>query len=116
MTSSLPKSVSTAYPLLASATFIRRFAAPVPLVPDTTFDIFFGTNDEAYVLVTTDYVDFLKQQEELEEISGHNRFTFTQLLKPYDNATTHAVADEMDEAYFVRDGQTYYYAARLVEK
>lgn len=52
----IPDPVLKAFSQLTVATFVRQFASPVPLVPDTTFDIFMAETGYFLTLVTTDYV------------------------------------------------------------
>lgn len=70
------------FPQLEGAHFLRRLASPVPLVPDTTFDIYVDNSNEYYVLVTTDYIDAVSQREELLNISGSNEFKITAIVEP----------------------------------
>lgn len=79
---STPKPVLDAFPVLSDATFVKRLASPVPLVPDTTFDIFVTLSQDFLCLVTTDYPDPEHQSLELKSISGDYEFEFINLLKP----------------------------------
>jgi hypothetical protein len=113
----IPAPVLRAFPKLASATFVRQLASPVPLVPDTTFDIFTTETGRFLALVTTDYADPLAQGQELKRISGQYELIFDHLLKPYDNdqiieVLTH---EKMGDNFFISIENTYFYVAPLTE-
>lgn len=114
----VPAPVAKAFPKLTSTTFVRRLASPVPLAPDTTFDIFIAEMGHFLVLVTTDYVDPLAQSQELKKLSEQHEFEFDHLIKPYDNDRIIEILehDEMDDNFCVSIENTYFYAARLKDK
>lgn len=109
-------SVLKAFPQLTAATFVRRFASPVPLVPDTNFDIYITQDRQFFALVMTDHADPLAQSQELKEISGQYEFEFDYLLKPDNNSQTIEVLNhnEMVGDFSVYIGKTYFYVAHLV--
>ncbi|HMH69977.1 MAG TPA: hypothetical protein VK502_01120 [Candidatus Saccharimonadales bacterium] len=92
-----------AFPILSGATFIRQLASPVPLVPDTTFDIFTTDSRAFLALVTTDYADPQDQSIELKNISGQYAFEFVDLLKPHNknNEVTEILAHDDIEGDFL---------------
>jgi hypothetical protein len=110
-TTNIPHSALKAFPLLHGATFTQRLSAPVPLVPDTVFDIFKDNSGCLFTLVTTDYPDPLDQSEELKEIS--NLFEFMDLVKPYRNSERGVILehDDMDGTFVIAEGNAYYYLA-----
>lgn len=93
MNDKIPHYIKQSFPQLEDAHFLRRFASPVPLIPDTTFDIYANNSKEYFVLVTTDYIDVEGQRDELLEISGSNGFKVLAIVKPYN-----AVGDILDLA------------------
>lgn len=101
---------------------IRQLAPPVPLVPDTTFDIFVADSQSFFALVTTDYADPYDQSRELKDISGQYEFEFAYLVKPVENKNTIKVLphDEMDGTFFIaiphKKYELYYYLAKLDTK
>lgn len=116
----VPESVLEAFPVLSDATFVRRLASPVPLVPDTTFDIYMTSNQDFLALVATDYTDPGYQSHELKSISGQYEFEFKNLVKPYghDDETIKVLEnDDMDVDYFVgvpyKTYELCYYVANL---
>lgn len=116
----IPKIVLEAFPILSEATFARQLASPVPLIPDTTFDIFAKSSQEFLVLVTTDYADPQDQGQELQSISGQYKIEFTNLVKPFDqNKETVEIFehDEMEGDFFVtapyKNYKLYYYVANV---
>lgn len=109
-----------AFPVLSNATFVRRLAPPIPLVPDTTFDIFATSSQDFFALVATDYADPQHQSLELKNISGQYGFEFVNLLKPYsqDNDTIEILEhDDMEDDFLVhgayKNYKLYYYLANL---
>lgn len=119
MMSDIPDSVLEAFPSLQGKASVRQLASPVPLVPDTTFDIFVSDSQDFFALVTTDYADPYDQSNELKSISGSYEFEFDSLQKPFDNEVTIEVLphDEMDGNFFVtapyKKYRLYYYVANL---
>jgi hypothetical protein len=116
----IPKTVLEAFPTLSDATFMRRLASPVPLVPDTTFDIFAVSSRGFMALVATDYADPLSQSQELKSISGEYGFEFANLRKPYgkNNETAEVLdIDIIEDNFFIvlpyRNHKVYYYLANL---
>ena len=111
----IPTSVLKAFPQLSDAVFVRQFASIIPLVPDTTFDIFMTKAGHLLALVKTDYADPLAQSQELWEISGQHKLGFNHLLKLYDTAQTIEISehDKMDSTFLVHAENAYFYAARL---
>lgn len=115
----IPDSVLQAFPLIQDKTSVRQLASPVPLVPDTTFDIFVTDSQDYIALITTDYADPLGQSRELKSISGSYEFEFTNLIMPYDNDRTVEVLehDEMDGNFLVsvpyKNYRLQYYVANL---
>lgn len=107
----MPNSVQEAFPLLSHAKFITRLAAPVPIVPDTTFDLYKNTNEHLFTLVTTDYADPLDQSKELIKISG--QYEFINLVKPHHNNEMIKIRehDNMDGTFLIKHGNIYYYLA-----
>lgn len=122
MNNNLPGIVREAFPAIVEAVFVRQLASPVPLVPDTTFDIYIEGSKDYIALVTTDYADPLDQSQELKKISGQYEFEFSNLIKPYgqDGIVTILEHDEMDGDFFVttphKNYNLYYYLANLVSK
>ncbi len=115
-----PDSVLKAFPSIQGKVSIRRLASPVPLVPDTTFDIFVTDSQEFFALVTTDYADPYDQSHELKSISGSYEFEFDSLQKPFsENSETISILenDDMDSNFFVtapyKKYELYYYVANL---
>lgn len=116
----MPDSVIKAFPSLRYTVFVRRLASPVPLVPDTTFDIFVSDSQDFFALVTTDYADPYDQSNELKSISGSYEFEFDSLQKPCSkNSETISLLenDDMDGNFFVtapyKNYKLYYYVANL---
>lgn len=110
----IPKIVTEAFTRLTRAHYIRRISSPIPLVPDTTFDIFALESGQLLTLVTTDYADPRRQSEELKKASGHYEFEFDSLVLPYtneDRSITILEHDEMTNNFFVKELSTYYYVA-----
>jgi len=97
--------------LLSHARFIARLAAPVPMVPDTTFALYKNTDEHLFTLVTTDYADPLDQSKELRKISG--LYEFIDLIKPYHNNEMIKIRehDNMDGTFLIKHANTYYYLA-----
>jgi len=109
-----------AFPILSDATFIRQLASPVPLVPDTTFDIFATSSRNFLALVITDYADPQDQSLELKNISGQYGFEFVNLLKPHgkDSETIDILEnDDMEGNFFIyepyKSYQHYFYLANI---
>lgn len=122
-TAKIPKTVLETFPVLSNAKFLRRLASPVPLIPDTMFDIYIIDSQGFLALVTTDYVDPHSQSRELKSISGQYGFEFINLIKPYDkdNGTIEILEhDEMETDFFVvrpyKSYKVYYYLANLKTK
>lgn len=117
----IPPTVLKTFPPLSDATFVRRLASPVPLIPDTTFDIFFMTSSKQFLaLVTTDYADPYDQSRELKSISGQYEFEFDNIVKSYsknDETIDVLEHDDMDGDFFVttpyKKYKLYYYLANL---
>jgi hypothetical protein len=110
----LPEIVLRAFPVLTDAIYIRRLAALVPLVPDTTFDIFMLDSGKIITLVSTDYADPRYQSMELKNASGNYQFEFMNLIKPYrkTNDTLKILDhDDMVDNFLVNENTTYYYIA-----
>lgn len=115
-----PEIALNAFSILSDATPVRRLASPVPLVPDTTFDIFVTQSQGYLALVTTDYVDPWHQSHELRDISGQHEFEFINLIKPYsESAETIEIRknDEIEQIFFVaitdEKQKEYYYLANV---
>lgn len=114
--------VSEAFPVISDAVFVRQLASPVPLVPDTTFNVYVKGSRDYMALVVTDYADPLSQSRELKKISGQYEFEFSNLIKPYDRdgVITILEHDEMDSDFFVtaphKNYKLYYYLANLTLK
>lgn len=120
MNNDIPEIVSEAFPVLARAVFARQLASPVPLSPDTTFDIYYIKESDGFMaLVTTDYPDPMGQSLELKRISGQYEFEFSNLIMPHDNDKTTPVLenDDMDGYFLVsvpyKKYYLYYYVANL---
>lgn len=116
----IPGLVLEAFPKLQSKDFVRSLASPVPLVSDTTFDIFVTDSHDFFALVVTDYVDPNGQSLELKNISGTNSFEFTSLQKPFDTTGETIDIDKINEIntdWFVTHSggsyNLYYYVANL---
>ena len=116
----LPTIVRESFPVVSDATFIRRLASPIPLIPDTTFDIYIKGPGNFMALVTTDYADPRHQSQELKAISGQNEFEFIDLIKPngsQEKIITLLDHDDMAGNFFVtapyKHYQRYYYVANL---
>lgn len=105
--------VVEAFPALSGLIFVKRLASPVPLVPDTTFDVFNDQSGNFFALVTTDYPDPLDQGREFGVLS--RRLEFADLVAPYDVGETITILehDDMDRAFAVREGCNHYYLANL---
>lgn len=119
----IPPTVLKAFPLLSDAIFVRRLASPVPLVPDTTFDIFMTSSKQFLTLVTTDYADPYDQSRKLKSISGKYEFEFDNIVKSHseNNETIDVLEhDDMDGDFFVttpyKNYKLYYYLANLKTK
>lgn len=100
----IPEIALGAFSILSDAASVRRLASPVPLVPDTTFDIFITHSQGYLALVTTDYVDPWHQSRELRDISGQHEFEFLNLVKPYsEDAETIEIRknNEIEQVFFV---------------
>jgi len=117
----IPTIVLEAFPVLSEATFTRQLSSPVPLIPDTIFDIYAKGSQEFVVLVTTDYADPLVQSQELKDISGQHQLEFVNLVEPYGkNGETLDIFehDEMDGNFFVtapyENYKRYYYLANAM--
>ena len=118
--SDIPDSALEAFPSLKDKVSVRQLASPVPLVPDTTFDIFMSGSQDSFALVTTDYADPYNQSHELKSISGSYKFEFDSLQKPFSkNSETISILenDDMDGSFFVtapyKNYKLYYYIANL---
>lgn len=118
-----PKVVDEAFPVLSDAIFVRQLASPIPLVSDTTFDVYIKDSSDYIALVATDYADPLHQSQELKSISGQYEFEFSSLVRPYakDGSTIGVLEnDEMDGDFFVtapyKNYKLYYYLANLTLK
>jgi len=108
-----PQVVAEAFPALSSARFIKRLASSVPLIPDTTFDIFQTAEERPLALITTDHPDPKLQSDELHKVSGV--YKAASLAKPFEqdaeiNITEH---DEIADMFFVKKEKVYYYVANL---
>lgn len=106
LTLSLPRIVTQTFPILTTATYIRSFASPVPLCPDTIYHIFLDNHGQLYVLVATDHPDLSSQKAELKHLSGVLGLVYDQLLNP---------PEEIEDIFFVRDpdARWCYYAATV---
>lgn len=115
----IPDSVLEAFPSLQDKVSVRQLASPVPIVPDTTFDIFVTNSKDYIALVTTDYADPYDQSKELKSVSGSYEFEFDNLQKPFDNKATIELLphDEMDGDFLVtvpyKQYRLHYYVANL---
>lgn len=116
----IPDSVLEAFPAIRNKASVRQLASPVPLVPDTTFDIFISDPQCSFALVTTDYADPYSQSHELKSISGSHEFEFDNLQMPFsENRETIGILenDNMDVNFFVtvpyKKYRLYYYVANL---
>ena len=116
----IPDSVLEAFPSIRNKVSVRQLASPVPLVPDTTFDIFISDPQCSFALVTTDYADPYSQSHELKSISGSHEFEFDSLQMPFSkNRETISILenDDMDGSFFVtapyKNYKLYYYIANL---
>lgn len=111
MNITIPQNVMDAFPVLSSASYIRRFASLVPLCPDTVFDIFAVETGEYFALVTTDYPDPQYQSEELRAISGDYMFEFVDLKKPHSDNETITILpnDDIEVDFTVKQEPSYYY-------
>ena len=116
----IPDSVLEAFPSIRNKVSVRQLASPVPLVPDTTFNIFMSDSRGSFALVTTDYADPYNQSHELKSISGSYEFEFDDLQKPFsENSETISILknDDMDGSFFVtapyKNHKLYYYVANL---
>lgn len=116
----IPRVALEAFPILSNATFIRRLASPIPLVPDTTFDILTTDSQTFLALVTTDYADPQNQSVELKSISGQLGFEFVNLLKPHskNNKVIEILGhDDMEGDFLIhepyKNHRRYYYLANL---
>ena len=116
----IPDSVLEAFPSIRNKVSVRQLASPVPLVPDTTFDIFISDPQCSFALVTTDYADPYSQSHELKSISGSHEFEFDSLQMPFsENRETISILenDNMDVNFFVtvpyKKYRLYYYVANL---
>lgn len=121
MNDKTPQYITQSFPQLEDAHFLRRLASPVPLIPDTTFDIYVNNSREYYVLVTTDYIDVWSQRDELLNISGSNEFKITAIVEPFkvvgDTIELMGI-DNYDGEWFVKnqEGNThsvYHYLASI---
>ena len=101
----IPKLALAAFPILSDAVFIRQLASLVPLVPDTTFDIFTVNHHNLLALVTTDYSDPKNQSLELKNISGQYGFEFVNLLKP--GSKNHKTIEILEHDNMTEDFQVY---------
>ena len=113
---SIPEFLTVAFPALLSSVFVRQLASPVPLSPDTTFDIYITASKQFVTLVTTDYADPINQSHELQKISGQHRFQFSSLIKPYSNKNDHIQLSKNDNAhsdYLIKNSSKYYYLANI---
>lgn len=106
----LPNTVTEAFPILNSTSYIRQLAALTPLYPDTIFYLFAGKDGGFFALVMTDYPDPLDQSEELKQISGSYAFTFTHLITPHANNQRLSVrsGSDMNTDFSVPDPESYY--------
>lgn len=124
MNDQIPHIISQSFPQLERAQFLRRFASPVPLVPDTTFDIYVHNSKDYYVLVTTDYIDVEHQRDELLSISGSNELKIAAIVKPFTVAgdTIELTGiDSHDGEWFVKNKKgnmhpIYHYLATVESK
>jgi len=116
----IPDTAKEAFPIISGATFVGRLASPVPLIPDTTFDIYVKDAKDFIALITTDYANPQHQSEELKSISGQNEFEFTDLIKPYSNSGETIEVQDNDDMrgdFFTtvshKEYQLYQYLANL---
>ncbi len=116
----IPQVAIEAFPVISDATFVRRLTSPIPLVPDTIFNIYIKNTEDFIALVITDYANPQHQSIELKNISGQYGFEFINLVKPYNNSgETIEVLDndEMEGSFFVtaphQKYRLYYYLANL---
>ncbi len=111
----IPQPVLNAFPQLKDAIFVRRLASPVPLVPDTTFDIFIMNDKNFIAFVTTDYADPAPQSLELKQISGQYEFVYKNLFKPFSRNEFISIFDhdDMEGDFLVKVDATYYYVANI---
>lgn len=124
MNDKAPQYIMQSFPQLEDAHFLRRLASPVPLVPDTTFDIYVNDSREYFVLVTTDHIDTEGQYEELLSISGSNEFKMMTIVKPFKidgDAIELTGIDISDDKWFVKNKEgsahsTYFYLASIESK
>ena len=106
MNNKTPEDITQAFPQLGHAHFLRRFSSPVPLVPDTTFDLYATDSKEYFVLVTTDYIDVEGQRDELLGVSGSNAFKIQAIVRPFEAASETidlAEIDTYEGEWFVRN-------------
>lgn len=110
----IPSFLLDAFPVLLEASLIKKLASPVPIVPDTIFELFKNTSDSYFALVTTDYPDPIYQSAELEDIS--RVYTFRNLIIPH---SSHVIdisqVNNADECFFVNEKDTHwrYYVVQL---
>lgn len=124
MNDKTPQYIMQSFLQLEDAHFLRRLASPVPLVPDTTFDIYVNDSMEYFVLVATDHIDTVSQREELLSISGSNEFKMMTIVKPFNvdgDAIELADIDISDDEWFVKSKEgsahsTYFYLATIESK
>lgn len=119
----LSDEVLDAFPYLAEFNHLRQLASPVPLVPDTTFDIYIDAPDSFYALVKTDYVDFKSQDLELREISGEYEFRFNRIQTPFETKKMASSPDDVNSLKNIvtvglqeNTHRTYFYLVRLCTK
>lgn len=121
MNNEIPQHITQSFPQLDNAHFLRRLASPVPLVPDTIFNIYVNNSQTYFALVATDYIDLEAQRNELTDISGANEFKIMSIVRPL-NATGDPIDTTKIDNYDIDwsisyngDGAypTYYYLAEL---
>lgn len=111
----IPKTVIDAFPVLVNATHIKQVSAPIPIVPDTIFNIFRTNKNQLIALISTDYADPRHQSNELKRSAG--KYSFTSLVMPHNNNAQISIRehDAMDGSFLVKEGKIYYYIANLSE-
>lgn len=118
--STIPPIALKAWPSLVGAKFVERLTSPVPVDPDTIFDVYKTKTGKLLTLIRSDYPDPYDEERELHEIS--HTYRAGDLIKPYDEATTIAIQehDEMEGDFFVVDEsvtyfKVYYYIAQTTQ-
>lgn len=120
MSDRIPPLVIQAFPQLEELAFLRCLAAPVPLVPDTTFSIYANNSRGFFALITTDHVDPYNQCDELKKISGSNKFEVTGFIKPFcptDELIDISTIDKHNQDWVVKYTESaypiYYYLTKI---